>query len=92
MTNNTRIYDLIEELPGYPKPSPNFAYRLGFIRYPAWTHECRVSETHKIGDAKNHLDFQYIGENIKFLIYVGVPCLIIIAVLLRGYYIIRHIF
>ena len=60
ITNNTRVYSMLQELPGYPRPSPSYAYRLGYIRYPAWTYSCRVNATYDMMKAKQHLEFTHI--------------------------------
>ena len=39
---------MIKTLPGYPRPSSAYGFRLGFVRYPAWTDSCRRSETHNL--------------------------------------------
>lgn len=83
---------MISGLPGYPRPSISYYYRLGFIRYPAWTNDCRGSSTHSLLMATKHLNFGHITEKTKLVLYVGVPCLILVAVLARILYMIRHIF
>ncbi len=83
---------MISSLPGYPRPSIAYYYRLGFIRYPAWTNLCRNSDSHNLLIATKHLQFDHITQKTKLIVYVGVPCLILVAVLARILYMIRHIF
>lgn len=48
ITNNTRVYDMLQQLPGYPRPSIAYVYKLGYIAYPAWTYSCRSSNSHSL--------------------------------------------
>ncbi len=34
LNNNIGVYDKLNQLPGYPRPSTNYIFKLGYIRYP----------------------------------------------------------
>ena len=86
------VYDLINELPSFPRPSISYIYRLGYISYPAWTHSCRVSEEYSLLEATTHLNFNKVTEKTELVLYVGVPCMLICAIFIRCLYIVRNIF
>ncbi len=45
---NIGVYDKISQLPGYPRPSANYDFKLGYIKYPEWTYTCRISSEHNL--------------------------------------------
>lgn len=83
---------MISSLPGYPRPSISYYYRLGFIRHAAWTYSCRTTDSHNLLMATKHLNFIHITEKTKLVLYVGVPCVLLVSILARILYILRHIF
>ena len=52
MENNERILDIVEnELPVYPQPTDDYIYKMGIVRYPPWTIQCRQSKEFNIAEA-----------------------------------------
>lgn len=90
-TNNTRVYDLIQSLPAYPLPSVDYRYILGYIRYPAWTYQCRKADSYNLYRATDHLLFGNASTSLQLTLSVTVPALLVLIVLFRGCFIVRHV-
>lgn len=83
---------MLHQLPGYPRPSIAYAYRLGFVRYPAWSYACRVSASHNLNEATRHLQFTHLTDRTRLVLVVGIPCVLIVGVFIRLLHMLRHIF
>lgn len=51
------VYDKLNQLPGYPRPSTNYVFKLGYIPYPEWSYSCRTSNTHSLNKVTEYLLF-----------------------------------
>jgi hypothetical protein len=54
---NEGVYDKLNQLPGYPRPSTNYIFKLGYIRYPEWSYTCRTSSNHHLSKATEYILF-----------------------------------
>jgi hypothetical protein len=90
-TNNTRVYDLIKTLPAYPLPSVDYRYILGYISYPAWTYQCRTTSLYNLYRATDHLRFGNASASLRLTLSVTVPAFLVLIVLFRGCFIVRHV-
>lgn len=81
---------MIETLPNYPRPSVDYKYILGFIPYPSWTYQCRTSSAYNLYIATDHILFSNTSNSLNITASVTVPALLVLAVLIRIYFIIRH--
>lgn len=82
---------MISELPAYPTPSVDYNYLLGYVPYPAWTYQCRISNSYNLREATKHLLFQDASNAVIICTSVVLPCVLILVFLFRLFYIIRHI-
>jgi hypothetical protein len=48
---------MISKLPAYPNPSVDYKYLLGYVPYPAWTYQCRISKSYNLKAATSALLF-----------------------------------
>ena len=84
------MYQLITTLPAYPQPSVDYEYKLGYIPYPSWTFACRDNPSLGLTAATDHILFRDSEQAVRITAGVVVPCAIILAVLLRAFFIGRH--
>lgn len=88
---NIGIYELITSLPSYPKPSVDYNYLLGYIPYPSWTYQCRSSSSYNLYIATDHLLFKTASKSLSITASITIPCIMVLVILFRIYFIIRHV-
>lgn len=82
---------MITTLPAYPKPSVDYKYLLGYIPYPAWTFSCRNSVKYNLYTTTSHILFENASASMILTVSIAAPCLLVLIVLFRLFYIIRHV-
>lgn len=82
---------MISTLPNYPKPSVDYKYILGYIPYPSWTYTCRTSSLYNLYIATDHILFNNTYNSINLTLSITIPALIVLVVIFRIYFIIRHL-
>jgi hypothetical protein len=85
------VYQLIQTLPAYPQPSVDYVYRLGYIPYPTWSYACRSNPEYNLYKATDKLMFEAPKQVIVSTVGVVTTCTLILVILLRLFFIIRHI-
>jgi hypothetical protein len=85
------LYELITSLPAYPKPSVDYKYTLGYIPYPSWTYACRTTSPYDLYTATHHLLFKNVYNSLNVTASITVPCMLVLVLLFRLYFIIRHV-
>lgn len=85
------VYQLINTLPSYPQPSVDYQYLLGYIPYPSWTYACRTTPPYDLYSATNHLLFKTVSSSLVTTASVTIPCMLVLVLLFRLYFIIRHV-
>ena len=64
---------------------------MGYIRYPSWTYACRNSAQFNLVETTNQLQLEDTEEAVKVVTGVVVPCALVLALLLRLFFIVRHL-
>jgi hypothetical protein len=82
---------LITTLPAYPKPSVDYQYLLGYIPYPSWTFNCRNSVKYNLYTTTSHILFENASASMILTVSVAAPCILVLIVLFRLFFIIRHV-
>jgi len=72
-------------------PSVDYTYKLGYIPYPTWTHACRASSQYNLYEATDKLEFNKPKQAMQIAVGIVVPCALIMVILIRLFFIIRHI-
>jgi hypothetical protein len=85
------VYNLITTLPAYPKPSVDYQYLLGYIPYPSWTYVCRSTPPYDLYTATDHLLFKNVSSSLATTASVTIPCILVLVLLFRLYFIVRHV-
>lgn len=85
------VYELITSLPSYPKPSVDYKYLLGYVAYPSWTYQCRISSDYNLYIATDHLLFKTASKSLSLTASITIPCIMVLIILFRIYFIIRHV-
>ncbi len=89
--NNSGVFDKLTQLPGYPRPSTNYVFKLGYIPYPEWSYSCRISHTHNLLAVTDYILFASEYNIVLIMICVAVPCLAVFALLFRLCFMARHV-
>ena len=82
---------MIDSLPAYPQPSSDYAYHLGFIPYPTWTYQCRSNNDYNLNVATDKILFKNPQNSLFISIYIVIPCVLVLMIIFRLFFIIRHI-
>jgi hypothetical protein len=69
----------------------DYKYTLGYIPYPSWTYSCRTTAQYDLYAATEHLLFENTSNSLNITASVTVPCMLVLVLLLRLYFIIRHV-
>lgn len=82
---------MINSLPAYPQPSSDYKYLLGYIPYPTWTYQCRSSNDYNLQLATDKILFKNPQDSLFISISIVIPCILVLMVIFRLFFIIRHI-
>lgn len=85
------MYQLIQTLPAYPQPSVDYNFYLGFVRYPSWSYACRTSSTYDLYKTTDKILFKAPKEALLLTLSITVACTLFLAILMRLFFIIRHV-
>lgn len=69
----------------------DYNYILGYIPYPSWTYTCRTTPQYDLYAATDHLLFKNISNSLNITASVTIPCMLVLVLLFRLYFIIRHV-
>ena len=78
-------------MPAYPQPSVDYTYKLGYIPYPTWTYACRSHSHYNLNTATDTLEFNKVKTSMIVSVSVVVLCALIMVILFRLFFIIRHV-
>ena len=82
---------MLQSLPAYPQPSIDYQYVLGYIPYPTWSYPCRNSQEYSLYEATDKILFEDSKKSVVIALSAVIACGLVLVVLFRLFYVIRHI-
>ncbi|KRW99465.1 DnaJ domain [Pseudocohnilembus persalinus] len=71
-----------QKLPGYPRPSNQYNYKLSYMPYPYWSFACRNSEEYNLKEAKKRLLLQNESDEMENLVIVTIISVVFVSIIL----------